>query len=549
VTQQPVVTEVNDLPGEKVGKNAALISGITMLARVAGFGRILVLTWAVGLGGVLDVYNTANRVPNILYEIAAGGALAALVVPLLAAPLARREPDVVNRTASGLLTWSLVVLVPIGLVVALLAEPIMRLLAGNADPAEIAMGTRMIQVFAPQLPLYGIGVVLTGILHTHRRFAWPALAPLLSSLTVIAAYLVYGFLAPNGAAAGDLSRGQELVLSVGTTLATVVMTFCLLIPMRKVGIRLRPTLRFGGGDVTRNVRTMAIAGGVSIAAWQLLILGLTNGGLTGTVGMFSIALTLYMLPWGVFAMPLALSSYPALSEAYGVGDLERYDTTLSVVTRRVLVLSCLGIAAMIGLAAPLASVFAEIGGTADVDPNLPVVPAMTAALIALAPGLLGFSLYPLLTRALYARGATVAAAVATVAGWVVAYLAAIGFSVWLPVADRAMAVGIGNTIGMIVLGGALLVTVASRAGRASLAGVWWAGLVGLISAAVSAAAGWWVAGLFGPELELLEAVAALAAGGVVILVVFAVVAFLIDHRDMRPMVGNAVARLTGRRNR
>ncbi|WP_147136753.1 murein biosynthesis integral membrane protein MurJ [Stackebrandtia albiflava] len=542
---------MTDLPGEKVGKNAALISGITMLSRIAGLGRILVLTWAVGMGGVLDVYNTANRVPNILYEIAAGGALAALVVPLLAAPLARRQPEVVNRTASGLLTWSVLLLVPMGVLVAVLAEPVMRLLAGDAPDAEIAMGTRMIQVFAPQLPLYGIGVVLTGVLHTHRRFAWPALAPLLSSLTVIAAYVVYGLVAPQGADAAQVSLGQELVLSIGTTLATVVMTFCLLIPLRRVGIRLRPTLRFGGGDVTRNVRTMAVAGGLSIAAWQLsllLILGLTNGGLKGTVGLFSIALTLYMLPWGVFAMPLALSSYPALAEAHGVGDRERYDTTLSTATRRVVLLAFLGAAALIGLAVPLATVFAEVGGTADVDPGLAVVPAMSAALVALAPGLVGFSLYPLLTRALYARGATVAAAVATVGGWAVAYVAAIVCSVVMPVADRALAVGVGNSVGMVVLGAALAATVAWRAGRASLTGVWRAALVGVVSSAVSAAAGWWVSSLFGASMGLPVAVVALAASGLTVLLVFGAVAFLVDRRDMRPLVGSVAGRLFRRRS-
>ncbi len=546
MTRQVSTSDV-DSPGEKVGRSAALISGITMLARVVGFGRVMVLAWVVGAGSVLDVYNTANRVPNILYEIAAGGALAALVVPLLAAPLARREPEVVNRTASALLTWSVVTLVPLAVVVALLAEPIMRLLTGGGDDsaAAIAAGARMIQVFAPQLPLYGIGVVLTGILHTHRRFGWPALAPLLSSVTVIAAYLLYGFFTEAGTNVEQLPLSQELILSIGTTAATVVMTFCLLIPLRKVGISLRPTLRMGK-DMTRSVRTMALAGGVSIAAWQaslLLILALTNQGLRGTVGLFTIALTVYMLPWGVFAMPLALSSYPALSEAHGVGDQPRYAAVLAVTTRRVVMLAGLGAAALVGLAIPIAQIFAVITDTSDLDPGLDFTHALTAGLMALGPGLLGFSLYPLLTRALYARGAVVAAAVATVSGWAVAYGAAITLAVLLPVADRAVAVGIGNSIGMLVLGAALLATVVWSAGRRALEGVGWALIVSMVAAALSAGAGYAIAGLWSDAMSLGEAVLSALCGGTAILIVFGVVSYVMDRRDVRPMAQAGLARL------
>lgn len=541
-------------PAEQVGKNAAVIGGITMLSRIAGFGRILVLTWAVGMGGVLDVYNTANRVPNILYEIVAGGALAALVVPLLAAPLARRQPEVVNRTASGLLTWSVLILLPIGVVVALAAEPIMVALAGDsADagdvPSNVAMGTRMIQVFAPQLPLYGIGVVLTGILHTHRQFVWPAVAPLLSSLTVIAAYLAYGWTAGQGVPVADVPLGHELTLSIGTTLATVIMTFCLLIPLRRTGVRLRPSLRFGGDGVGRNVRRMALTGGVSIAAWQvslLLVLGLTNDGLRGTVGLFSIALTLYMLPWGVFAMPLSLSAYPALAEAHGVGDEKTYATTLSMATRRVLLLSFLGAAALIGLAVPLSTVFQQVGGSGDVDPSLDVVSAMADALTALGIGLVGFSLFPLLTRALYARGAMAQAAVATVAGWVVAYGMAIVLSAVMPIADRALAVGLGNALGMVVLGAALLVTVARVAGRASLAGTWRAGWAGAVACLVAAVVGRWVAGLW-HDPSLLDAVVSLVVAGCAMGLVFGVVSYVLNKRDVRPMTAVITSRLV--RNR
>ena len=80
----------------------------------------------------------------------------------------------------------------------------------------IAVGTRMLVVFAPQIPLYGIAVVLYGVLQAHRRFTGPALAPLVSSVVVICAYLVFVPLSGEITDPGAVPRPAELALSVGT---------------------------------------------------------------------------------------------------------------------------------------------------------------------------------------------------------------------------------------------------------------------------------------------------------------------------------------------
>ena len=85
---------------------ALAVSVITLLTRVIGFVRWLVFSPTVGAGVVGTAYQAANQVPNILYEVVAGGALAGAVVPLLAAPIARADRAQVNRIASALLTWS-----------------------------------------------------------------------------------------------------------------------------------------------------------------------------------------------------------------------------------------------------------------------------------------------------------------------------------------------------------------------------------------------------------------------------------------------------------
>ncbi|MHB1489656.1 MAG: lipid II flippase MurJ, partial [Cellulomonas sp.] len=158
---------------------AALIAAITLLSRVVGFGRWMAQSYGVGASATGTAYATANQLPNVLFEVVAGGALAGAVVPLLAAPLARGLRTDVDRIASALLTWAVALLVPTAVVLTVLARPIVGLLyrPGPAvDPVvasqTVDLAVSLVAVFAPQVVLYGIGVVLTGVLQAQRRFGW-----------------------------------------------------------------------------------------------------------------------------------------------------------------------------------------------------------------------------------------------------------------------------------------------------------------------------------------------------------------------------------------
>src|SRR5690348_15413349 len=289
----------------RIARAAALIAVLTLASRLAGFARTLVLGETVGYTNVGAMYQTANSIPNIIFEIVAGGALAALVVPLLAGDLDRDDRAAVGATASALLTWVLVVLVPVAVLVAALADPIVWLLTPARSAAERAVGADMLRIFAPQLPLYGVGIVLTGVLQAHRRFAWPVLAPLLSSVTVIGAYATFGVLAPGRPDVAHVSGTGVLVLAVGTTLGVVVLSLCLLIPLRRLGLRLRPRYGFAAGAGSL-VRRLAVAGAVTVAAQQLTVglsIVLSNAGPKGTLVLYTLAQTVYLLPWAVLALP------------------------------------------------------------------------------------------------------------------------------------------------------------------------------------------------------------------------------------------------------
>ncbi|RBY90074.1 virulence factor MviN [Blastococcus sp. TBT05-19] len=501
---------------------AALIAVLTVLARIAGFGRTLVFTNTVGAGSTGDVYLAANNVPNIVFEVVAGGALASLVVPMLAGGIASGDRDQVRRTASALLGWTLLVLTPLAVLLALFAEPVARLLLGGGDEAEVALAARFLLVFAPQVVLYGIGIVLTGVLQAHRRFAGPALAPLISSLVVAGAYLTFAAIG-GGRSVDDLGTPAELVLGVGTTLGVVALSLSLLLPMRGLRLGLRPTLRFPVGAAPR-VRRLAVAGVLTLAGQQLVAavaIRLANDGAPdGTQVAYTAALTVFLLPWAALAVPLATSAYPGLVERAESGDEPGYRRALAPVVVLTVAASAVAAAAIAAAAGPLARVFLGAGSTDQVA-------ALRDAILAFMPGLVGYGLVAVLTRALYARGLWKAPTVCVLGGWLLAVAADLVLAGALPAGDRALALAAGHSIGVTAAGLGLLVVVARVSGGAALQGLPRAGLGALAGAALGTAAGLGVARALDadpvPEGGLLGTLlAGVLTGGTVLLVAGAV---------------------------
>lgn len=445
---------------------AALLAALTLASRVVGFGRWFVFAATVGSACTGTAYQSANIVPNVLFEVVAGGALAVSVVPLLAGALVRGERAEADRTASALLTWAVLVLVPLALLLALLATPIARGLASDGCPGQEQQVARMLVVFAPQIVLYGVGVVLAGVLQAHGRFVGPALAPLLSSLVVVVAYLGYGSLAAGRQGTGwSPGRGTELVLSLGTTLGVVALSLPLLVAVRRAGVRLRPTLRPTPG-VARRAGGLALAGVAGLLAQQVvvvvtLLLATRRGG-PGTITVYSYVQAVYLLPYAVLAVPLATTAFPRLSGRAASGDAAGFAATLARSTRLVVLAGATGAAVLAAVAPAVGEVFTGIDASRRGGPGAAALGAMSVALTAFAPGLVGFALVAHLGRALFAAGRAPVAAVGTALGWLTAAalsVVLVGASTDAAIDPRStlVALGAASSVGMTVGGVALLV--------------------------------------------------------------------------------------------
>jgi putative peptidoglycan lipid II flippase len=457
------------------GVTAGLVGGalavavVTVVARVVGLGRWVVFSKTVGGGCLADAYNTANLLPNVLFEVVAGGALAGAVVPVLAGAVARADRDAVDRTTSALLSWTLLLLIPVSLATAAASRFAVRALLGDDTdcPGAVDAGTRMLLMFTPQLLCYGAAVVLGGVLQAHRRFLAAAVAPLVSSTVVLTAYLAFVALADGERSVEAVPRSAEAALALGTTLGVAALAVTVAVPVRSTGVRIRPTLTFPDGVLPR-VRSLAAAGIAVLLAQQgtlLVIAWLANhSGDPGTLTAYTWSWAVYLVPYAVLAVPIATSTFPRLAAAEEAGDRELVARLTASTTRAVLLASAGGAALVVAAAVPVSRVFASNGGLADAD-------ALAGGIAAFAPGLVGFGLVAHLTRVLYAGHHGRAAANAAVLGWAVVVVADI--AVVAAVEDRhtVAALGAGNAIGMTTAGVLLLLAVARANGAPALAGI------------------------------------------------------------------------------
>jgi putative peptidoglycan lipid II flippase len=521
-----------------MGRAAVMIGAITMLARIIGFGRQVVFAHTVQAQCLGTAYTTANMVPNIIYDIVMGGALTAVVVPVLAGPARAHaaERGEVRQTSAALLTWAVLLLAPISAVVAIAARPLVSVLIGATPgcPRQVmvALGTRMLIVFAPQILLYGLAVVLYGILQSHRRFAAPALAPVLSSLVVIGAYFWFGRVADGSVnLRHPVPAIAWIVLAAGTTAGVAALVATPLIPVTRLHLALRPVLRFPPGIGDR-VRSLAVAGIVTLIAQDasvavVIVLANSRGG-DGSLVLYSFAWAVFFLPYAVLAVPIATSAFPELSTR-----TDTFDVTTATSTRAVTVASCLGVAGVAGTCLPLARVFqSHLGQAADAR-------QLAIALAAFAPGLLGYGLTASLSRVLYADGRSRASAMAVSGGWLLVIVADLLIVPFVPRSQVVPWLGVGTTIGLTGSGVALLVLVHRFRGPGALRGWSRACVTGLAGALAGTAAGLGV-GIGVRSRGFLPNVGITVLASAAVLAAFLAVVALADGGDLRAVVRRVI---------
>jgi putative peptidoglycan lipid II flippase len=385
-------------------RNTVVMSAGTALSRVTGFLRLSAMAFAIGITEtrLADAYNVANITPNILYELALGGILTSVVVPIVVQWMQERGRDAAWDVVRRLFTLAIIVLSAIALLGIVLAPWIVDLYTSGwpADQkaASAGLATFFLRWFMPQILFYGIGAVASGLLNAHRRFAAVMFAPIANNLIVIATFLTFAAIAPAPGSTVLATGAQRLVLAIGTTLGVVAMTVALWPSVRATGFRFRWMPGFKD-EAVRRIGRLATWVLVYVAANQIgyLIVIILAGPVTGGYAAYAAAFILFQLPHAIFAVSIFTALLPAMSSRWAADDVDGYRDLLAQgirATATILIPAALG---YIVLARPIVRLLLEHGATRPASGDL-----VAQTLVYFAIGLFAFSAFQLLLRASYA---------------------------------------------------------------------------------------------------------------------------------------------------
>jgi putative peptidoglycan lipid II flippase len=530
---------------EGIARGAAVVASLTILSRILGLVRTLVFSQTVGASCLGTAYVTANQVPDLLYQLVLGGALASAMVPVLARSAERAASDPaekarVGQITSALLTWTIVITVPLVLGIVAVAGPVASLLNPSNPNAHcvhadmVAVTGNMLRVFAPQALLYGLSVVLYGLLQSNRRFAAPSIGPGISSLVLIACYLAFVPL-NKGHALAQLPVSAELVLSVGTTLGIAALVVVAVPPTRRLHLRLRPAFRFPPG-VARRAGGLALVGVIELIIIDVagvVSIALANGrGETGALVLFNYAGQVFNTISAILAMSIVVSAFPVLSAREGPD----FDRTSAGSTRAVLLMAWLGTAVIAAIAVPAAHVLAK-------QPDQ--VSQLIWAFVLYAPGIAGTVVIANLSRVMFVIGRLKIAAAALAGSWLIVIVADVVLVELGPARLVPAMLALGTTIGQTVVAVPLVFVTRRICGPAAVQGTRHAALAGLVACVAGAAVGVAVSLAVPLHHKLVAIAVAVPAAGCAI-IAFGVVAYFLDNGDLRAVLAQArgvVARL------
>ena len=304
----------------------------TALSRVLGFVRIAVIGAVFGATGVADVLNAVFMIPNNLRKLLAEGALSSALIPELARALQSRRDGADGRDARVLVRRVLTLLtVTVSVVVilaVLLARPLVGVVLEFPEAWKMELATELFRLVFPYLLMVSVGAVLMAVLNCHDVFVVPALAPLLFSVNVIVAIILFhrhwGLLA---AGVGILAGG----------IAGVVGQLPLFV---RRGYDLRPDWRWSDPRVRRIVRQwLPVVVSASIfAITQQVALVLASGLEDGSTSALANALVFWQLPFGILLVSVVTAHFPRMSRQAAAGDGDALRETFASALRLIVAL-------------------------------------------------------------------------------------------------------------------------------------------------------------------------------------------------------------------
>lgn len=462
-----------------VARAAGIISGATFLSRLMGLVREQVFAAQFGAGFAVDAFQVAFRVPNLLRDLFAEGAMSAAFVPTLTKAQQEGGPEAAMRLANLVINFLLVVLSALCLIGILTAPWIVGLLAPGFGeiPGKLALTTLMTQIMTPFLLLVSLAAAVMGVLNTRRVFFIPAVAPVLFNLGLIVAGFAVAPFMPR------LGLDPIVGMAFGALLGGLGQLGIQLPALREQGFRWRPILSFRDPGVIRVVSLMAPAS-IGIAAVQVNVFTSTFLASTlreGSVSWLNYAYRLMQLPIGLFGVAIATVTLAEVSRHAAAKNMADLKATIGLSLRLVLFLTLPATLLLVVMARPIVALLYQHGRFSSADTVL-----TAHALWAYAVGLSAFSAVRVMVPAFYSLDMArvpVTISMITIGVTVGLYFALMGP---LQHAGLALATSIGSLLNFAMLFYALREKVGSLGAKSLVA----AALRILLASALAAGAAW-----------------------------------------------------------
>lgn len=368
----------------RLAKSAGIVGTATLTSRILGLVRDQMLAFLFGAGNAMDAFYVAYRIPNLMRDLFAEGAMSAAFVPTFTRRLTEQGRPSAWQLGNQLINALIVVTGLIVLVGMVFARPLTELIAGDyADvPGKLDLTVTLTRILLPFLTLVAVAAALMGMLNSLNRFFTPALSPAMFNVGIILSALV---LVPFAPAFG---LDPIIAIAVGALVGGVGQIALQVPTLVREGYRYTATLSPADPGL-REILRLVGPGTLAGAAVQINLLVntiLATGEGTGAVSWLSYAFRLMYLPIGLFGVSIATATLPAVSRYAAQADLTGVRQTVSSALRMMLMLAVPAMVGLVILASPIVGLIFERGSFTAND-----TAATAAALAFYAPGLLGYS--------------------------------------------------------------------------------------------------------------------------------------------------------------
>ncbi|MGE5371637.1 MAG: murein biosynthesis integral membrane protein MurJ [Solirubrobacterales bacterium] len=373
--------------GKQVAKAAGLLMVATLLARILGYVRDMVLAAWFGQSFQTDAYNAAFSVPDFIYALLVGGALSSAFIPVFSGYLARKQEEEAWEVASIVLNLTLVAMIVLVGLCLIFTKPVVMLLVPNLKPEGIVLAVTLTRVMFIQTFFMALNGIALGILNARKSFLTPALGSILYNIGIIVLGVALA------------KQFGIMAFSFGVVFGSI-LNFLIQIPaLRRAGLRYTPSFNWRHPGVKQIFTLMVpVIAGLSVIQFNLFVnQNIASGLAEGSITVLRQAQRIMLLPVSLFGVSVSMALFPTLTERAANQELPGFKRAMSVGLRAILLITIPASMGLMALREPIIGLLFEQGAF---TPQMTHITAM--ALFYYSTSLWAYSACQLLNRSFYA---------------------------------------------------------------------------------------------------------------------------------------------------